>query len=85
MLEGRKKETSKRAKKKHMEEKEKINRKKRELQGNQQEWLQEAIAERERRGETGFMANMYALYDVTQRHKTELQKESNDLKKKLGN
>merc|ERR1719499_2507349 len=84
LLQGRQKTISKRAQEKVKEDKEKFARKKRDIAGNQQEWLREAMEERQRRGETGFMSTMYAMYDVMQRHKTELQKDSKEMQKKHG-
>jgi len=84
LLRGRNKEIGKKAREKVKEDKEKYARKKRELTGNQQEWLQDAIRERQERGENGFMSTMYAMYDVMQRHRTELSKEGKEMQKKHG-
>ena len=43
----------------------------------QQEWIKEAMEERERKGQdTGFMAHAAALKEVTVRLKNEMQKEA---------
>jgi len=84
MLQNNQKKQQKRAVEKQKVEKEKVARKKRDLAGKQQDWLKEALEERQDKGDGGIMGNMRAVWDVMQRVRTEGSKDAVDLQKKHG-
>lgn len=65
---------------------EELARKRKDLMGRQQQWIEEELAARKTRGEdTGFMGQMAAMKAVMGRISSEIKKEQQEMQKKHGN